>query len=262
MRSSSEVLCLLAMEPGCPRRVRRAARYRELLERLAADRAAAPADAEEALAEDRADVFGVLANAESVGASLLADALAGAVRPDGKVVPPLVVSAGELAFPFDEIERLRATVSACAAAAPTSADALLKASLDVAKEVLAAPLAAGSSVDGATARLRDALVQARGRPSGEAIDPLVDRTLVERRAFQTRLVLGGPHVRAMLTTGAPAETVPAYIPAELAEALPAFHRFAARVLGEVHARVDATESHPCALRVIAVARVVALPARR
>src|SRR5262249_54002742 len=64
-----------------------------------------------AMVEDRRDVFEVLARGEPLDEAGLEEALARAVRDDGKFAPPFVLVAGEVRFPFDELATLRATVS-------------------------------------------------------------------------------------------------------------------------------------------------------
>jgi hypothetical protein len=48
--------------------------------------------------------------------------------------------------------------------------------------------------------------------------------------------------------------VPTYLPAELDKQLPLFPRFPVRLVVEVVPQQDASESHPVALRALAVAR--------
>jgi hypothetical protein len=44
--------------------------------------------------------------------------------------------------------------------------------------------------------------------------------------------------------------VPVYLPEGLGKKLPMFQRWKARVIAEVHPRVDPFESHPAALKVV------------
>jgi hypothetical protein len=56
--------------------------------------------------------------------------------------------------------------------------------------------------------------------------------------------------------------VPVYLPEAAAKKLPLYQRFKARLIAEVQLAVDQYETHPAALRVLAVGRLVPAPGRR
>ena len=88
------------------------------------------------------------------------------------------------------------------------------------------------------------------------------RALLEQRKYQIRELAGAPWIRALLHGLAGDRPVPTYLPAELAKKLPLFMRFPARLIVEVLPQQDQTESHPAALRALALARTVQARGRR
>ena len=149
------------------------------------------------------------------------------VGEDGALVPPLVALSGELGLVFDEIEALRATITAARPSA--RADARLAGQIDLAEEMLRADL--GGSPDVAaelTAQVRDAWAQANPILPAAHLAQQVERALLGRRAYQRRDLLGKRWIRALLRPppgdapsitmeGDPphpaAQPVPAYLPA-------------------------------------------------
>ncbi len=211
--------------------------------------------------EDRRETFEVLARGEAVDEAGLNEALVGGVREDGKFVSPFFLFAGELSFPFDELQRLRATVTT---AAPfTAGDELLKATIADAREFLQAPdlLSPPGVTEGFTTRIEEAVRKARRAVPQGYLEEQTERVLLERRYYQRRSMFGGKHLRALLLVGRGSRPVPAYLPEALAEKLPMYARFRARVLAELCLQEDQYEAHPGALRVTALARVVAAPRR-
>ncbi len=103
------------------------------------------------------------------------------------------------------------------------------------------------------------------RTSYPTIEGIVDRALIEERAFARRKVFGGSFVRALLQASArgaaTSASVPTYLPSEAAEALPLMRVVPVRLIVEVRPVQDAVESHPLSLRVVALARVVDLATR-
>jgi hypothetical protein len=91
-----------------------------------------------------------------------------------------------------------------------------------------------------------------------------ERLLLEQRYYQKRTLLGQEWIRALLTpSGAAAgEAIPTYLPERLSKELPMFQRFRARAVVEARLQLDQFEVHPSALRVVALGRVVPMPARR
>ena len=207
--------------------------------------------------EDRRDVFDVLARAEARDVGDLGAALAGAVRKDRRFVPPLVLFGGDLAFPFDEREVLKAIVGIVTPLSP--GDEPLKAAIKDAREFIASPDfgAPAVVVEGYGARIKEALEKSR-RVGLVDLDASVERSLVERRAYQRRGVLGMTALRAHLhaLTGTANKPAPVYLPEDVAKKLPLFARFRARVVGEAIFQEDPAEQHAGAIRVLALARVV------
>ncbi|HEY4118373.1 MAG TPA: DUF2169 domain-containing protein [Byssovorax sp.] len=206
--------------------------------------------------EDRRDVFDILARAEARDVGELAGALAGAVRKDRRFVPPLVLFGGDLAFPFDEREVLKAIVGIVTPLSP--GDEPLKAAIKDAREFIASPdFAPAAVVESYGARIKEALEKSR-RVGLVDLDASVERALVERRAYQRRGVLGMTALRAQLhaLTGTTSKPAPAYLPEDVAKKLPLFARFRARIVGEAIFQEDPAEQHQGAVRVLALARVV------
>ncbi|MFO0586244.1 MAG: DUF2169 domain-containing protein [Polyangiaceae bacterium] len=223
-----------------------------------------PADTKPLEERDR-DIRGrvtrVLVRAEAVPD--VEAALFSAIDDDGVLTPPLVVVAGEIELPFDETETLRTLVGA---AGPLAAmDKKLKETIDLASDALGTPL--GSSPDVAasfSARIREAWQRANRALSTDYLDVHTRRVLLEQRRYQTREILGAQWIRALLHASGPAPAsgpsastnVPVYLPAELTRRLPLFVKFPARLLVEVLPAQDQSETHPVALRALALARVI------
>jgi len=210
--------------------------------------------------DERREVFEILARGGAIGEDGVAAALAGAVREDGQFVQPLVLIAGELVFPFDEIEALKAMISA--AAPHVGADSQAKALLDVAKELLGWPgqLLAAAVAEGLTTRIRDTF-EKRSLLTGGFLDAQIGQALLRGRHHQRRRVFGGLHVRASFKGGG-RPGIPAYLDCRGAAKLPAGERVRARMLVFVHPTLERSERHDTALRVVALAVVNAPLARR
>ncbi|MCK6590181.1 MAG: DUF2169 domain-containing protein, partial [Polyangiaceae bacterium] len=89
-------------------------------------------------AEDRREVFEILVRGTRSDAAGVVEAMHDAIDEDGKFVAPLVLLAGDLELPFDELSALKAALST-AAPLVTPADEGLKASVGIAKEFLQTP---------------------------------------------------------------------------------------------------------------------------
>jgi hypothetical protein len=252
-RRAGDPLDLLWFDPAIVPKLRANRAWRKLvdaLELVASDDGAAGDG------EDRREIFQVLANAQAEEIQALAGTLASAISPDGKLDPPLAVTAGDLTLPFDAAELLKVTISASKPIAPTD-DAFSKV---VATVVSMADAAAFSDAvaHGLTWRLREAFQKVKHTLGPRYLESTAERALLEGRRYQKRDVFGAPHVRALVTP-ASGEPVPAYLPVAVASRLPLYPRFPARLVAEVHAQVDYEETHPCALRVLAIARAVPRP---
>jgi hypothetical protein len=199
------------------------------------------------------DVARALAGAGRTGGAAIEEAMSTAAGSDGRYRAPLLALPGELRFAFDEIEALRLTVSAALPFVP--GDARLREAVDLAKELLGTPWLAplSSAAEGLSQRVRDAFAQG-GRPPAY-LGAIVDRALLERRAYQRRALLGDEHLRATLTLPGEAPR-PTYLPIAAAAALPMFPAFEARLLVEVHPAQDHAEACPVALAAVAIGRIV------
>ncbi|MEZ4293829.1 MAG: DUF2169 domain-containing protein [Polyangiaceae bacterium] len=206
--------------------------------------------------EDRRDVFELLARASAESAAGIEESLSSAIRPDGKVVAPLVLAAGDLELPFDEVEVLRAHVAIISPLA--AGDDKLKTELSLVRDFLASPelSCAPPMVEALSARLWEAFSKAKRAVPADTLKAHAASMLLQKRKFQRREVFGGNHLRAVLHAGAGGGPFPSYMPASLAPILPMFQRFRVRLFAEVHMTMDQHEACPTALRVVALARVV------
>ena len=213
-----------------------------------------PEVAEQAM---RADISSVLTKGSPPAAGDIDSAIE-AVGEGGTLDPPLMLFAGELEFPFDEMETLKATV---AAAQPLAAsDKKLKEVLDLVGEMMKTPLqGAPEVVDGLVSSVKEAWTKANRMLPPTYIDTHPTRVLLEQRHYQKREILDDMWIRALLSLPDLDAPVPAYIPGKLARRLPLFKRFSARLIVEVLPQQDQYETSPLALRSVALARV--LPAR-
>lgn len=258
----SEVVDLVWFDPACASRVR--SRFRAIVDELDFE----PLDPDHdlpvddpAAARDRHHVFGVLTQAPAIDPQGVGRAMLEAVSARGRFTPPLVVVAGELRFPFDDVEVLKATA---AAAAPLAKDdKRLTDLLAAVDQVVGTPLAQGNAgpVEGLLRDLRDALAQNKRPWSAKVLDAHVERTLLTERTYQKRTVFGEPCVRTLLGTGREGG-VPCYLPASVADRLPLVAQMKVKLLVEAHPSQDQYESHPHALRVVALGRVVPLDGLR
>lgn len=260
-----EVLQILWFDPDTMPRIRRKAPWRTLLAALE-DEGKVDADADDpglaldpAEVEDRRDVFAILATAEIPESDEVNEALAAGVRDDGRHVPALVLIAGELSFPFDELETLKATVSTVSPLVGT--DENLKSTLDVAKEFLKTPelRSAPGVSDGLTTRIREAFAQGRRALAPGYLDTQTERVLLEQRHYQRRTLFGTQVIRALLSLPGASSPVPTYLPDALSKKLPLFQCFRARLIVEVHLAVDQYETHSAALKVAALSRLASAP---
>ncbi|AGP42295.1 DUF2169 family type VI secretion system accessory protein [Sorangium cellulosum] len=221
-----------------------------------------PAVAEDPMAvEDRREVFEVLARGEATDEAGLSGALELAIRGDGKFVAPLLLVAGELCFPFDELDRLKATMTT---AAPFAAgDEVLSAAVEEAKSFLSMPhlLSPPAVAEGFTKRIEDAFARAKRSVPQAYLGEQAERVLLERRCYQRRAVFGATHLRALLQVGGSSRLVPAYLPEDLAKKLPMQARFRARVIAALELQEDHYEAYPAALRVTALVRLIGAPRR-
>lgn len=254
-----EVLRLLWFDPSSMPRVRGTSRWKPVLKSLedkTPDRELDDAAKDPAEVEDRREVFEILVQGDRTDLKGVASAAEEAIRDDGKYVPPLVLLAGELEFPFDEMESLRAAISTASPLAGQP-DENLRAAVTAGKEFLATPglIAAPSVSEGLMTRIREAFAKEKKGFAPDYLDTQVERALLAGRYYQRREVLGGKHLRFLMRAAGDQDTLLGYIDDEVAKKLPMFKRFSARLIAEVHMVEDQYEVHPQSLRVIAIARV-------
>jgi hypothetical protein len=167
--------------------------------------------------------------------------------------PPLRLVTGELRLAFDELETLRATVSAVAPHLDDD-EALAKA-VAPAKRMLEDPSLQGSrdAASDLASRIRVACQQSSVIEDA-VVARRVERTLVEARAYAYRSVLGAKWARAVLVHDGVAVTC--YVPEALAATLPLYASFSARVIGEILPRQDHDEESAVAIAVVALGRLI------
>ncbi|AUX44226.1 hypothetical protein SOCE26_056900 [Sorangium cellulosum] len=262
--ATPDALHLVWFHPPCLARLRKDPRHAPVLEAL--DEQPLDEDLDdpthaEATAdlEDRREAFEILARGP-ISAEGAAAALARGVLDDGRLLQPIVLLAGELAFPFDELEALKAMLSA--AAPHAGADPEARAVLDLVKEFLGTPGLPGAPLvaEGLEARIRETFEAHGLLPAGQ-LDALAARALLGGRHVQRRALFGGPHVRALFH-GLAEGPIPTYLCEELAAKLPAAQRLRVRLLAHVHPAADEQETHPAALRAAALGIVSPSTVRR
>jgi hypothetical protein len=261
--ATGEIVELLWFEPRALPRMR--ARWPELVLELdfeAIDPRHDLPDEDPAAAKDRHVAFGVLTGASVIDPAGVRRAIAEAVGDKGRFTPPLVLVSGELRFPFDELEALKATASVISPLVGAD-NKKLKESIDAVGELLKTPYLQSSTgvVDKLAQQLKDQLAQSnRSLPAGH-VDALVERILLEQRRYQIRKVLGEEWIRALLGAGREAPPVPVYLPRALEHRLPMMTTLRARLVAEAHLRQEQFEGSEVALKVAAVGRVASLGAR-
>ena len=213
-------------------------------------------------ARSRKLVFGILTRADLTDSEGINEAIGDAVTDEGTFTPPLIVIAGDLHFPFDELETLKATVTAVTPL--IAGDKKLKETVDTVNELLKTPWLESSTgvAEGQTARVKEAYAQSPNRMLASSyLDTHTERILMEQRNYQKRTVFGEVWIRSLLVPASGATPIPTYLPESLTKKLPMFQVFKARLIAEAHVQQDQYEAHPSALRVVALGRVIATPQR-
>lgn len=251
---------LVYLDPTCFPRLKRQPAWEDIVadaeDELPDPRADAPfSPGSGATPEDLRGAFVVLARGAATDSAGAQTALLGAVRPDGKVAPPLVLVAGELRLVFDEVAALKAAITT---ATPFLAgDELLRAAVQAGKDALATPEVPCSPAvaESITNRIRDAFGRARRAVPAGYLEAQTERALAEQRAYQKRRFQGILAARAVLAVPGDREPMLVFVPEAALPFLPVSQRFSARLVAEVHPGVDHLETQPFALRVLALARV-------
>ena len=211
---------------------------------------------------DRHHAFGVLTQASVTDAPGISRAMVEAISDKGRFTPPLVVLSGELRFPFDEVEHLKA---AAAAAKPLARDdKRLSDLLEMVCELVGTPLLQGSpgAVDSLLRDLSGAVSQSKRPLPVKFLDAHLERVLLEQRRYQKRTVFGAPMIRGLFTPTGSSAAVPAYLPESASDKLPLVVQMKVRLIVEASSSQDQYESHPQALRVVALGRAMAVEAWR
>ena len=257
-----DVIQLIWFDPKALEWIRRQPEWRPLLEQLqektvdaGAEEVSLGASAMEA--EDRREMYELLSQAPAADLGAIGTALREGCLADGRYAAQLLLLTGELFFPFDEVETLRATV---ATVAPLASSDEMQSVLEVAKEFLQIPnLTSPAGVaEGITSRLIEAFSEAKRSVSADYVQTHTDQVLLERRHYQRRAVLGDAYLRALLKRPDRSRQIPVYLPAKLADSLPMFQCFTARFITAVRLAQDQNEQYPACLEVLALSRVVSL----
>jgi hypothetical protein len=170
----------------------------------------------------------------------------------------LCVVAGQLELPLDDARMLEVLSSAAGSLAP--GDEALEEVIRLANEMKTTAL--GASPDLAAifcARLREAWARSARPLPLDVLEANARRVLLDERAFQRRVLAGEECIRARLTIPGHDAPVAAYLPAASARALPLFASLSARAIAEIGAGQEDDEPSGVALRIVALARVVARP---
>lgn len=260
-----EIVDLLWFDPASLGRIR--ARWPSIIDALDFEpldpRHDVPAG-DPAASRARHHVFGVLTRAGATDAHGIGREMVESVGEGGRFTPPLLLLVGELRFPLDDVEILK-TTAACAESIAKD-DKRLTDLLASVGELVKSPLLQGSSgvADGMLRELKDAIAQTKRPLPVKYLDAHVERVLLEQRKYQKRTVFGEPCLRALFAPahGGSGPTIPAYLPEELGTKLPLVMQMKARLLVEAHASQDQYESHPHALRVVALGRTVSVDGAR
>ncbi len=174
----------------------------------------------------------------------------------GSLTAGLALVGGTLHLHFDEVETLRATVTAVLPYA--SQDQRLSAAVTMAEDLLRGSASGGASLaaEGFSTRIMEAF-HAMGRvvPPGY-LESHVERALTVGRCFQKRTLLGGEFFRAELEPSGGGSELVVYLPVQVERRLPLYPSFEVKLLADVVPRQDRFESGARALVVHAIARVL------
>jgi hypothetical protein len=176
-------------------------------------------------------------------------------REEPRFRPPWVTLQGELRCALDPKATLRA---ALAASIPfVSGHGRLSGAVATAKEVLAVPGALSSLVvDGCVRRLREAFPHEDPHAGFDYLERAIETDLVRCRRFQAARVFGERVARGVVAV-ADGREAPIYLPWEAVKCLPMLRSLPARILAEVRPPQEGGRRAGPALRILAVARVLA-----
>ena len=106
--------------------------------------------------------------------------------------------------------------------------------------------------------LGNAVQQSKRALPVKYLDTHLERVLLEQRRYQKRTVFGGPSLRTLLVPARESIALPAYLPEAVAEKLPLVTQMKVKVIAYANPSQDQYESHPHALRIVALGRVMAV----
>lgn len=247
-RETRAISLLWYDEESVPR-IRKRRVFREILDAIEKEKAPIDPDLDDGASdpwkiEDRRDIFEILVRGTPVTADGLEAVRREAIRPDGKYVPPIVLFEGEIEMAFDEMERLRATVST---AAPLARDeALLKAIKDADEFLARSNLLCSDAVPRAMSeRIVKAFRAGRHEDVGaEYLEEQVVKVLADRRLHVMRDAEGGRS--SLAWTGASSRRIGLFFPDAARPLLPVSTIWHGRMIikllaAQVHLGSPATE---------------------
>lgn len=252
-----ESVKLLYFDPQCIERMRRHDEWRIVLAEYELRRLEQGRDEDRRPPENdrvRRDIYEVMLRGKPVGPEALRSMLSRGFDEDGHFEAPLVLVAGELELPFDELSALKATVAIVRPI--TGGDKRLSDVLDAQEELSKMPWLEGSNgvADGLRERIREVFVSGKRAVSWDYVDAHVERMLLERRCYQARTLWGKKWIRALMRVSNGVD-VPVYLPDALREEVPLFKRFRARIVGEVEGKEDRYEGSEVAVKVVGLGKV-------
>ncbi|EYF05450.1 DUF2169 family type VI secretion system accessory protein [Chondromyces apiculatus] len=220
-------------------------------------------------ARSRHNVFGIMSDAPVIDTAGVAQAIVEAVGERGRFNPPLALVGGELRFPFDEVETLRAHIVTITPM--VGSDKRLKDNVDSVSGLLKTDYFQGSTgvAEKVTRELREQFREVNRALPASYLDTHVERLLLEQRHYSIRKVFGGEFIRALLVApstgggGSGAEgAIPVYLPKHLDQTLPMLVVMKARLIVSAHLQQDPYEASPYALRAVALGRSLQLEGLR
>lgn len=207
----------------------------------------------------RREIVAIMTQGHVTMAASLEPTMMNSVDDSGSFEPPIVLMSGRLHLPFDELETLKATL---AAVTPMTAGNLeLAETVKTIEELMKTPWlqeGSGEVAKNLTDKIRSLFKKGDRMLDPAYLDDHTDRILLDQRRYQHRTVLGEEHIRGLLAPSSSRERIPTYIPIALANDLPMFKSFPARVIAEAHVQQDQYEHHQACLKVRAFGRVVQL----
>ncbi len=261
IRDAGEALDLVFFDRESVPRLRRVPAWKPLIAELEEK----PIDADEddptgakdlEAIEDRREVLEILVHGDVVDASALDQAVSVAVRPDGRYLAPIVLIAGELSTPFDEVETLKATINTASPLVAT--DEGLRTAIDDAQAFLKLPAESSSAAvtESFSTRIRRAFSASKRPVANGYLEAQTERALLEKRHYQRRDVLGGSRLRTTLRLPHAGKTLQyvTFLPESARTQLPLAARFRVRLIARVHLPFDPAEPE-LVLEALALARL-------